>query len=93
MHAVFFDADREMLHTSFMCRFKDLTCQFFFLFLGSEFSPVKIFWKIWITLNQTFLPENRKHPKVKPRDGHVEYVCNISGSKSQKRHGQLDFCA
>ena len=32
-------------------------------------------------------------PEIRSRDGHVEYVCKISGSISWKRRGHSNFCA
>ena len=67
---------------------------FFFFFL-SDFSLVMIFWKRWPTLDQDVSAKKKKNPPptVRPRNGHVEHVCQKSGSISQKQRGHLDLCA
>ena len=61
----------------------------------SDFSSVKIFWKIWPTLVRPncFAKKKKKGKKkeVGPLDGHVEHVCKIQGLS--KRRGHLAICA
>lgn len=62
----------------------------------SDFSSVKIFWKIWPTLVRPNCfgekKEKRKKKKeVGPPDGLVEHVCKIQGLS--KRRGHLAICA
>ena len=93
----FFDSDREILRTSSMCHREDLTSRG--LFFLSDFSSVKFIFENVAQLRPNLFGEkkeekkNNKKTEARPRDGHLEHVCKISASISQKRRGHLTFCA
>ena len=76
----FFDSDRQNLHTSSMCRCKDLTCHFF-EGGGWFFSQLRFFEKFGSPRANRFRrkKEKKEPPEVRPRDGHVGDVCKKSG--------------
>ena len=66
---------------------------FFVRYLGFFWGGVDI----WVLRDPTFsAKKNKTKQKKRPyraRQGHIQHVCKISGSNSQKRRGHLDFCA
>ena len=93
-----FDSDRKCFAYALYVPFRrpHLSGGGLFLVFLSDFLPVKIFWKMWPTLDQTFSAKIKLKlsppRKIRPRDGRVEHVCKISGTISQKRRGHLDVC-
>ena len=74
----FFEPDRENLNTSSMGPYEDWPNGGGVVFLH-DFSSVDIIWEIWTPLDQI---HSGQKTEVRPRDGHVEHVCKISGSIS-----------
>ena len=77
-----FESDREILKTSSMSlTAPDLTL-ICFVFLR-DFSSAIIIWEIWemshlFRLN-IFGEKNEKKTEIRPREGHMEHVCKMSG--------------
>ena len=67
----------------------------FLLFFGLIFCQSRFFLENVAHLKQNLFQrikkKEKKVPDVRPRDGHVEHLCKISGSISQTRRGHLNF--